>query len=107
MCLFVIALTSMLVVAMLDSQTSQLAAVRNATDFEKALYLAGAGVHHALAELETDISWRGTVSQGSYPASGSYSATATNGAGDQITVTASGVSGGITRSLQITVSPGS
>jgi type II secretory pathway component PulK len=107
MCLFVIALTSLLVVAMLDTQTAQLAAVRNTTDYERALYLAGAAVHHALAELEQDISWRSTVTSGSYPANGSYSATAVNGTGSEITVTGIGVSGGVTRTLQVTVGEGS
>ena len=105
MCLFVVALTSLLVVAMLDTQTSQLAALRNTKDYERALYLAGAGVHHALAELEADSSWRGTVTAGTYPNDGSYTATAAD-SGSDVLVTAIGVSGSISRTLHVTVGQG-
>ena len=107
LCLFVIALTSMLVLSILDTETSQFSALRNSTDFERALYLAGASVHHALAQIEEDYSWRGTVSDGSYPADDSYSATAVDGSSGQITITGTGVSGGATRTLQVTVGQGS
>ena len=50
-CIFVVALTSLLVVSMLDVETIQMAASRNTVYYEQALSLAGAAAHHALAEL--------------------------------------------------------
>ena len=51
-CLFVVSMLVAMLVAILDTETSKLSAMRNTADYEKALYLAGAGVHQALAELE-------------------------------------------------------
>ncbi len=104
-CLFVLSLASVWTVNMFQSATVYQSALRNTMEYEQALYLANAGVHHALAELETDVIWRGTVTAGSYPATGSYSATAVNGAtSDTVEITATGVAGGATRRLQATVS---
>lgn len=101
MCLFVLSIVSVWVVNMYQSATVYQSAQRNIIEYEQALYLANAGVHHALAELESDLNWRGTVTAGSYPASGSYSATAANGVtAGTVDVTSTGVSGGATRRLQ-------
>ncbi len=106
--IFVIAASSLLVVRMLDNQTSQIAAIRNTADYERALYLAGAAAHHAVANLEADPTWRGTVVDGAFPANDTYSATATDGANpSEILITATGVAGQATRRLQVTVRLGS
>jgi len=103
LCLFVLSLVSVWVVGMFQSATVYQSALRNTIEYEQALYLANAGVHHAVAELENDVNWRGTVSAGSYPASGSYSATAVNGVtAGTVDITATGVAGGATRRLQAT-----
>jgi hypothetical protein len=92
------------VVNSFQSATVYQAALRNTIEYEQALYLANAGVHHAVAELENNLSWRGTVTAGTYPASGSYSATAVDGAAaGTVDITSAGVSGGATRRLQSTV----
>lgn len=106
LCLFMIAATSLFVIGMIDSQTAQTSAVRNSLHYERALYLAGAAVHHAMSMLEEDNGWRGDVIEGGYPADNSYSASAADGAGDEIIITGTGVSGGVSRSLQVTVGPG-
>jgi Tfp pilus assembly protein PilX len=104
LCLFVLSLVSLWVVAMFQSATVYQSALRNTIEYEQALYQANAGVHHAVAELESNLAWRGTVTAGSYPASGSYSATAVNGAtAGTVDITSTGVSGGATRRLQATV----
>jgi Tfp pilus assembly protein PilX len=103
-CLFVLSLVSVWTVDMLESASIYQSALRNSIEYEQSLYLANAGIHHALAQLEDDSAWRGTVSAGSYPASGSYSATAVNGAASGIVdVTSTGVAGGTTRRLSATV----
>jgi Tfp pilus assembly protein PilX len=103
-CLFVLSIVSVWVVNMFQSATVYQSALRNAIEYEQALYLANAGVHHAVAELESDLNWRGTVTAGSYPASGSYFATAVNGVTvGTVDITSTGVSGGATRRLQATV----
>lgn len=103
-CLFVLSLVSVWTVDMLESASIYQSALRNSIEYEQSLYLANAGVHHALAQLESDVSWRGTVGAGSYPASGSYSATAVNGASaGTVDITSTGVAGGTTRRLSATV----
>lgn len=100
LCLFVIFIVTVMVVSILDTITLQLSAVRNTADYERALYLANAGVHHATAMLEADDSWRGTVSEGTYPADDSYTATAVNGSDNYTAVvTASGSAGEIQRTV--------
>lgn len=106
-CVFVISAVTLLVVRILDDETSRYTAVRNTADYERALYLAGAAVHNGLAELEADFSFRGTVTEGSYPADDTYSASVADGANSsQAVVTGTGVSGVATRSLQVTVETG-
>jgi hypothetical protein len=103
-CLFVLSLVSLWAVDMLESASVYQSALRNSIEYEQALYQANAGVHHALAQLEINTSWRGTVTAGSYPASGSYSATAVNGAvAGTVDITSTGVAGGTTRRLSSTV----
>ena len=104
LCLFVLSLVTVWTVNIYQSATVYQSALRNTIEYEQALYLANGGVHHAVAELENDLAWRGTVSAGSYPASGSYSATAADGATPgTVDITSTGVAGGSTRRLQATV----
>ncbi len=104
MCLFVLSLVSVWVISMFQSATVYQSALRNTIEYEQALYLANAGVQHAVAELESNLTWRGTVTAGGYPGTGSYSATAVNGAiAGTVDITSSGVSGSATRRLQAAV----
>jgi Tfp pilus assembly protein PilX len=104
LCMFVLSIVTVWLVAMLDSATVHQSALRNTIEYEQALYLANAGVHHAVAELEGNTAWLGTVTGGTYPSSGSYSATAVTGAGaGTVDITSTGVSGQVTRRLTATV----
>lgn len=109
LCLFTLSLTSMILVGMLGSQTIQLSAHRNVADYERALYLAGAGAHHALTEIENNSSWLGTIPSTEFPAGSgtTYSAVAVTGAGGTVVVTGTGVAGDVTRRIQVTILPGS
>jgi Tfp pilus assembly protein PilX len=99
-CLFVIFIVTLMVVNVLDTTTLQLSAVRNTIEYERALYLANAGVHHAVALLEEDATWRGTITEGSYPADDTYSATAVDGTNAYtVVVTSSGAAGEVTRNV--------
>lgn len=103
-CLYVLSIITVWLVYMLDSATVYQSALRNTIEYEQALYLANAGVQHAVAEIESDTTWRGTVSAGSYPASGSYSATAVDGSvSGTVDITSTGVAGEVTRHLLATV----
>jgi Tfp pilus assembly protein PilX len=106
--MFVMVVTSTLIVTMLDTQTLQYAAMRNTIDWDRARYLAEAGVQHALAQLEADIDWRTGVSATEFPAGSgnTYSATVTDGPNGTVIVTATGTAGTITRHLQSTVKQG-
>jgi Tfp pilus assembly protein PilX len=102
--LFVLSIVTVWVVNMLESAAVYQSALRNTIEYEQALYQANAGVHHAVAELENDTAWRGTVSAGGYPGSNSYSATAVNGAiSGTVDITSTGVAGATTRRLSSTV----
>lgn len=111
-CLFIVTVISVMVVGMLDSLTSELAAVRNSRDYEQAQYLAGAGVHHALAELEADSGFTGTLAAVEFPTGSGNYYTATVAAGDpgEIVVTGEGTIGSgpdaVVRHIQVTVSSG-
>jgi Tfp pilus assembly protein PilX len=98
-CMFIIFLVTLLVVNMLDTLTLELSSVRNNIDYERALYLANAGVHAAAAEMEADPGWRGTVTDGAFPGDDTYEATAVNGALGTAIVTGRGVSGSVTRTV--------
>jgi Tfp pilus assembly protein PilX len=102
--IFILSIITVWLVDMLDTTTSYTAALRNNIEYEQALYLANAGVHDAVCQLENNTSWLGTVTAGSYPASGSYSATAVNsGVTGYVTVTSYGVQGATTRTIVATV----
>ncbi|HEX4413136.1 MAG TPA: hypothetical protein VH107_05865 [Lacipirellulaceae bacterium] len=103
-CLFVLSIVSVWTVDMLDSASVYQSALRNTIEYEQALYQANSGVQNVLAQLEANIAWRGTVTGGTYPASGSYSATAANGAANgTVDVTSTGVAGETTRRLSATI----
>ena len=106
--LFVMAVSSVLVISIMDTETLQYAALRNTMDWDRARYLAEAGLQHALAELEVDITWRAGISNTQFPAgSGNvYWATAADGANGTVVVTAWGQAGNVTRKLETTVKQG-
>ena len=101
--MFIIAFMTLMVVNVLDSTTLELAALRNSMDYERALFLANAGVHEAAAQLEADSSWTGTITDGSYPADDTYEAIVTSGSNHTAIVTSTGVAGNITRKVQATI----
>ncbi len=106
--LFVMATTVMLVVAALDTETLQFATLRNTLDYDRARYLAEAGIQHALAELEQDINWRTGVTDVEFPvgSGNTYTATAADGPEGTVIVTATGRAGSFQRRLEVQVKQG-
>jgi Tfp pilus assembly protein PilX len=106
--LFVVTFTSAMVIGMLDSETVDMAIQRNTADYERAFYLASAGVSHGLAELEENMMWRTGVVGVEFPtgSGNTYSVAVTDGTGNQVIVTGSGIANGVTRTVQVTVEPG-
>ena len=105
LCLFTVVFTSVVLLGMMGSIGTQVAAQNATVDYERATYLAGAGIHHALAILQDDISWRGTLSDIAF-ASGTYSTTVDDGPwnnGPTIVIEGTGTAGNITRTLQVVV----
>lgn len=108
MCLFFVVMVSGFLLNIVRTETLQLAATRNSIEYEQALYRANAGVHHACAQLMTDPSWRGSVSEGLLPPSASpagYTATATDNAAGLIVITSTGYHGRGQRTVAATVQP--
>lgn len=106
MTLFLVFMVSGMVLNILQTETLQLAATRNSIEYEKALYLANAGVHDACAQLMSDLTWRGTVTEGTIPPAtvlSGYSATAADDGSGNVLVTATGYSGHGSRTVQATI----
>ena len=103
-CIFVMAISTAIVVAVLETEMLQMTALRHTLDYERAYFLAGAGAHHALAELESDNDWRTGIPSTQFPGgSDTYSATVADDVSGAIVITATGAAGGITRTVQVTV----
>ena len=104
-CTFVMCVTTVIVCSIVESQMLQMTSLRNTADYERTLYLAGAAVQHACAQLEADSSWRAGIPSTQFP-SGSgntYSATVVDSAPSTVVVTGVGAAGGFTRTIQVTV----
>ncbi len=99
-CIFIIAFMTLMVINVLDTTTLEMSALRNSMDYERALFLANAGVHEVAAQLEADSTWTGTLTDGAYPANDTYEAVAVSGANYTVTVTSKGVAGEVTRTVQ-------
>ncbi|PQO42508.1 hypothetical protein [Blastopirellula marina] len=104
--LLVMVVTSILLAGIGNGLTTQYAAYRNMANYDRAQYLAGAGVHHVAAMLEQDIAWRGTLSNVELPpGSGNrYTVTATDDAPGRVYVISLGEAGGVTRRLVCVIS---
>lgn len=113
MALFIMSVSSATVIYILDTETVQYAAHRNMMAYDRARYLAEAGLQHALAELDADFTWRVGIPTTEFP-SGSgntYSASVTEGTGGTLIVSAEGstpvsASRSMQRRLEITVKQG-
>lgn len=111
--LFVMAVTTMVVVTILDTQTMQFSALRNTVDYDRARYLAEAGVQHAVSMLESDFDLNGvggfTIPATQFPSGSGNTYQATIGPlqsdGTRI-VTGEGTAGGFTRRLEIRIKMG-
>ncbi len=99
-------ITTVIVLSMIDTQTLQMTALRNTRQYEQALYLAGAAVHHAMAQIENDPGVTAPFSIGpiEFPAGSgnTYQADAVDSGGDLV-ITGSGTAGEVTRYLQATI----
>ncbi len=107
-CIFVAAICSLIGVSMIDAQRLHLKALRHTLEYERAEYLAGAGVHHALALMENSEDEFEDFSIGpiEFPngSGDTYQAEATR-VDDTFTVEGTGTSGGVSRHLLVTVVP--
>lgn len=102
------AVTSQLVISIVDTQVIQYSVLRNTLDYDRARYLAEAGLQHAFAELEQNIEWRAGVLSTEFPegSGNTYSATAEDGPSGTVIVTSQGVAGRFSRTLRTTVKMG-
>jgi len=106
--LFVMTVSSALVLAIVDSQSLRYAALRNTRQWDQARYLAEAGLHHALSRLEADFSWRDGIGWTEFP-SGSgdrYRVEVAEDDDGNVVLTTVGSSGNFTRTLGATVKQG-
>ena len=105
-CIFVMSITTIIVVSMIDTQTLQMKALRHTQEYERSLYLAGAAVHHAMAQLEDDPDLPPPFGIGpiEFPAgSGSTYEAQVVEDGDDLVITGTGTSGSTTRYVQVTL----
>ncbi|GAB5405534.1 MAG: hypothetical protein Aurels2KO_37650 [Aureliella sp.] len=106
--LFVMTVVSTLVVSMCNTQMLRYAALRNTRDWDSSRYLAEAGLHHALSQLERDIDWRAGVPATEFPAGSgeTYSASVVDGPDGTVVVTAKGSVGTFSRVLRASIKHG-
>ena len=106
--LFAMTVTSLIVIAILDTQISQYGSLRNTIQYDQARYLAEAGLNHGLSLLESDITWRGAVARTEFPVGSGryYSATAVDGSDATVVVTGTGEAGAVVRTVQVVVKQG-
>ena len=93
---------------MLDPEMIRYMALRNTKDWDQARYLAEAGLHHAIAELEQDINWRTGIAATEFPVGSgrTYSVSVEDGADGTITIHAVGQAGDFTRHLLSSIKQG-
>lgn len=111
--LFVMAVTSMIVITIMDAQTLEYSTLRNTVDYDRARYLAEAGIQHALSMLEVDYDMSDntgfSISSTQFPSGSGNTYQASVGpvqANGTRVVTGQGTAGTFTRRLQITVKMG-
>ena len=106
--MFVMVVTTTIVIAILDTETLQYSSLRHTMDYDRARYLAEAGVQEALAQLENDITWTTGIPTTQFPAASTntFSATVQQIADGTVIVTGTGTAGSFTRNLQVTVKQG-
>lgn len=106
--LFVMTVSSVLVLAIVDSQSLRYTALRNTWQWDQARYLAEAGLHDALARLENDFGWRDGIEWTEFPSGSSnrYMAVLAEDSEGHVVITAIGASGNFTRTLGATVKQG-
>jgi type II secretory pathway component PulK len=108
MALFIMTAASALVVAIADSQSLRYSALRNTKQWDQSRYLAEAGLHEALATLETDFTWRTGVQATEFPiGSGNrYEVSVRDGTDGEVIVQSVGFAGTFTRSLSARLKQG-
>lgn len=106
--IFVMLVSSTLVISMAETQMLRYAALRNTRDWDSARFLAEAGLHHALSSLEDDIEWRTGVARTEFPVGTgqSYTATVADGPSGTVRITAVGSAGTFSRVLTATIKHG-
>ncbi len=106
-CIFIIAFMTLMVINVLDTTTLEMSALRNSMEYERALFLANAGVHEMAAQLEADSTYRTTITDGAYPADDTYEATVVDAVGflngKHVIVTSKGVANETTRTVEATI----
>lgn len=110
--MFVMAVTTVIVISILDTQTLQFSSLRNTLAYDRSRYLAEAGVQHALAILESNYDNPALYTLGiantAFPvgSTDSYSATVRQGPNGTVIIAGTGNSGAFTRRLEIVVKMG-
>ncbi|MFT5524258.1 MAG: type II secretory pathway component PulK [Pirellulaceae bacterium] len=106
--LFVMTVTTVMVVSILDTETLQYGSLRNTMDYDRARYLAEAGLQHAYAMLEQDWDWRAGLNRVAFPPGSSdrFSVTLTDGPEGTLILTSTGESGDFVRRLQTRIKQG-
>ncbi len=106
LCLFTLFIVSSFLLNIYRTETLQLTTTRNLIEYERALYQANAGVHHACAELLQDSSWRGNLSSGTLPPStypNGYQITASDSGTGGVTIQSTGYANNGVRTIEATI----
>lgn len=105
MVLFTMLFTSVVLTGLLNSVRIQVTEQAMTQSYERANYLAGAGVHAACAALQNNMSWRTGIPSTAFPTgtAETYAATVQDGPDGSVIITGIGVAGGVQRVLRVSI----
>ena len=107
--IFAMIIVSSMVVLALEVITTDMSITRNTLSLREALYVADAGVQHALAKLREDrtVAWRDGFPEPGVefpPGSGwRYVVTVADGGAGEVIVTSTGTVGGMSKTVRATI----
>lgn len=97
---FLVAFSALLVTGLLHGLTTDLQISHNHIWSTKALYIADAGIEHAIRELRADSNWRGPYTEVFPAGSASQFSVSVTPSGSSLIIDSSGTSGGFTRTIK-------
>lgn len=107
LCIFVAAVTSILLLGILESQRIEMQTVTNVVESERANFMAEAAIHEIKSRLLTSSAWRGKTGWRRIPgdAMSTFHGSVRDVSGGKVEITGIGRVGEITKQKRVVVDP--